>query len=204
VAALIPVHGVVQLGSNVGRAFVQRANIDWRTMIVFGLGSLIGAAIGALVVVSLPESLLKIGLALFLTWAVFAPKPKFSARGSDALILGGGVVATFASMFFGATGPITMAFLATRGLFKHALVATFASSMVLQHGFKIAAFGTLGFNFVPWLPLVVAIIAFGFLGTVFGSRILDRMPDRWFLNGFRAVMLLLALNLLWQGIRAAL
>ena len=203
VAALIPVHGVVQLGSNVGRAVVQRRHIDWRTLVVMGTGSLVGAAIGAMVVVSLPEPVLKIGLAAFIAWAVFAPKPKLSARGSDGLILGGGVVAAFASMFFGATGPITMAFLATRGLVKHALVATFASAMVMQHLFKIVAFGTLGFDYTPWIALVGAMIASGFLGTVFGSRMLDLLPDRWFAVGFKAVMSLFAVNLLWQGLRAA-
>ncbi|HUG62883.1 MAG TPA: sulfite exporter TauE/SafE family protein [Methylomirabilota bacterium] len=204
VAALIPVHGVVQLGSNIGRAVVQRRHIDWRTMGVFAAGSLVGAGIGALVVISLPEPVLKIGLSAFIAWAVFAPKPRLSARGSDALIAGGGVVSTFASMFFGATGPITMAVIATRGLVKHALVATFASAMVMQHSFKIAAFGSLGFDFRPWAPLLATIIFFGFLGTVFGSRVLDRIPDRWFMTGFRAVMILLAANLFVEGVRSAL
>ncbi len=203
VAALIPIHGVVQLGSNVGRAATQRRHIHWQTMALLAAGSLVGAGIGALMVVSLPEPVLKIGLSLFIAWAVFAPKPRFSARGSDALMLGGGVFASFASMFFGATGPITMAFLATRGLVKHALIATFASAMVMQHLFKIIAFGTLGFDYRPWIPLLAAMILSGLLGTIFGSRMLDRMPDRWFVTGFKAVMLFFAVNLMWEGVSAA-
>jgi uncharacterized membrane protein YfcA len=203
VAALIPIHGVTQLGSNVGRAVVQRKHVDWRTFAAFASGSAVGAMIGALLVVSLPEPVLKIGLSLFIAWAVFAPKPRLTARGSDALIVGGGMVSTFASMFFGATGPITMAVLTTRGLFKHGLVATFAAAMVMQHAFKVLAFGSLGFDYGPWLPLLAVVIASGVVGTVFGTRVLDRMPDRWFMLGFRAIMVFLAANLFVDGVRAA-
>jgi uncharacterized membrane protein YfcA len=202
VAAVIPVHGVAQLGSNLGRAVVQRRHVHWRTVAAYGLGSLAGAAVGALVVVSLPEAMLKIGLALFIAWAVFGRKPRLSSKGSDGLMVVGGSLSSFGSMFFGATGPIAMAFLATRGLVKHALIATHAVAMVMQHGFKIAAFGSLGFAFAPWLPLLAAIVAAGLIGTLVGAHLLDRLPDRWFEAGFKLVMALLALQLLVQGVRA--
>lgn len=203
VAALIPVHGVAQLGSNLGRAAVQRAHVDRPTVLWFTLGSLAGVALGAMLVVTLPEAALRIALALFILWATFGRRPTISGRGSTPLLLGGGLVASFASMFFGATGPITMAFLATRGLVKKALVATHAGTMVLQHSMKIAAFGLLGFAYLAWVPLLGAIVAAGFAGTLAGSRLLDRMPDRWFGLGFKILMSLLALDLLVDGLRGA-
>lgn len=204
VAALIPVHGVAQLGSNVGRAVVQRRHIRRRIVAIFGIGSAVGVGLGAAVLVSLPEAYLKIALALFIVWSVFGPKPRFSVHGTDRLMAGGGLVSGFASMFFGATGPITMAFLATLDLARHALVATHAAAMVLQHGLKIAAFGGLGFDFGPWIPMLAAIIASGFLGTLVGAHVLDRLPDRWFAAGFRLVMALLAADLLVDGVGLAL
>jgi uncharacterized protein len=204
VAALIPVHGVAQFGSNLGRAVVQRRHVHWRTIAAYGIGVVAGAAAGALLVVSLPEPALRIGLALFIFWTVFGRRPRLAARGSDGLMVGGGAVSAFASMFFGATGPVTMALLATRGLGRHALVATHASAMVMQHGFKVAAFGGLGFPFVPWLPLLAAIVIAGLVGTLVGARMLDRMPERWFELGFKAVLAVLAAGLLAQGVRAAL
>lgn len=204
VAALIPVHGVAQLGSNLGRAIVQRGHIAWETIGWFALGSLVGAAIGALTVVALPESWLKTGLALFVLWAALGRKPTLSARGTAGLLLAGGATSSFASMFFGATGPIASAVLATRGLVKQRLVATHAAAMVLQHGFKIGAFGVVGFSYLEWLPLLAAIVAAGFAGTLVGSRLLDDMPDRWFEIGFKVVLTLLALDLARQGITGLL
>ena len=48
VAALIPVHGAVQLGSNTGRAWHQRAHVRMDVAAPFIAGSVVGAIIGAL------------------------------------------------------------------------------------------------------------------------------------------------------------
>ena len=63
VAALIPVHGTVQLGSNSGRAWHQRANVRLDITVPFIMGSVIGALVGVFLVVQLPDALLKMVLA---------------------------------------------------------------------------------------------------------------------------------------------
>src|SRR5690606_15631734 len=55
VAALIPVHGAVQLGSNVGRAFHQRRFIRPATLLPFIVGAVPGSVLGGLLVVDLPD-----------------------------------------------------------------------------------------------------------------------------------------------------
>ena len=72
VAALIPVHGAVQLGSNGGRAWHQRAYVDVDIAKPFVAGSAVGAIVGVFLVVQLPDALLKLvlgGFILLLTWA---------------------------------------------------------------------------------------------------------------------------------------
>ena len=48
-AALIPVHGVVQMGSNISRMALLARHIDRRALGGFAIGSVIGAALGALI-----------------------------------------------------------------------------------------------------------------------------------------------------------
>ena len=98
--ALIPVHGVVQLGSNGGRVAIMSKHVVWRPILPFVVGALIGAAIGGLVVVQLPSWLIQLALGIFIIWAVFAKLPAIQQR----YILMGGAVSSFLTMFFGATG----------------------------------------------------------------------------------------------------
>jgi uncharacterized membrane protein YfcA len=194
-AALIPVHGVVQWGSNAGRAVIQRRYVAWSLVLPFTAGSLLGALAGGQMVVTLPGWLLKGVVGLFVLYATWAPKLKLGDLRPLAFGLGG-AVATFLTMFVGATGPFVGALLAPKPLDRLQLVGTFAVCMTLQHGLKILAFGLLGFAFGPWIGLIAAMTATGFLGTLAGTRLLRRLPERTFRAGFKWVMTLLALQLL--------
>ena len=59
-AVLIPVHGVVQLGSNVGRAALMFRNVLREILPVFLIGTIVGAAVGANLVVALLIPLLQL------------------------------------------------------------------------------------------------------------------------------------------------
>ncbi|MBT3930739.1 MAG: sulfite exporter TauE/SafE family protein, partial [Rhodospirillaceae bacterium] len=41
-AAIIPIHGIAQLGANIFRGTIQRAHIDWLTFVWFAIGSVVG------------------------------------------------------------------------------------------------------------------------------------------------------------------
>jgi len=200
-AALVPVHGVVQLGSNAGRALVQLRHVDWLIALWFAAGAVFGAAIGGAIAVELPGAILKAGIGVFVLWVVWGRKPKFGKARKRAMAAAG-FASTFLSMFFGAAGPIGGAVLSTLGLTRHGFVANQAVTALIMHIFKIIAFGALGFAFAPWAGLIVLMIASGFLGTLTGSRLLGRMDEKTFRTGFKWVMTALALNLFWQAARA--
>ncbi len=200
VATLIPVHGVVQFGSNAGRALVQRRHIDWRLTAIFCAGGLAGAIVGARTVTALPDAPMKVAIGVFVLFMVWGPKPR-SVGASDWAVALGGAVGGALTMFFGATGPFTAAVLNARNLTRHVQVATFSVCMTVQHVVKVAAFGLLGFAFGPWALLIGAMIATGFLGTLAGSHLLARLPEAAFKRGLKALLTLLALQLMWVGVR---
>lgn len=198
-AVVIPVHGVVQTGSNLGRTWTFRAHVRWSIVRWFALGAVLGVASGSVVLVRLPARALLIALAAFILWSLWAPKWKASAIGERGFI-GVGWLATFLGLFLGATGPIVGAFWNQATLGRHGQVATHAAVMSLVHGFKCIAFGFLGFVFGEWLGLIVAMVASGYLGTLTGRRILGRLPERAFTAGFKWTLTLLALRLLYDGV----
>lgn len=200
VAALIPVHGAVQLGSNTGRAWHQRANVRMDVAAPFIAGSVVGAIIGAFVVIQLPDALLKLVLGAFVIAITWAKIPGIDKLTRTGLAIGSVVVALI-GMLVGATGPlVSVLFAQFFANDRKALVATHAAGMVAQHGLKIIVFGLAGFAFWDWLPLIGAMIVSGYLGTVYGTKLLERMPEESFRKWFKIAITVLALDLLRRGL----
>ncbi|MBJ3777728.1 sulfite exporter TauE/SafE family protein [Acuticoccus mangrovi] len=193
--ALIPIHGVVQLGSNVGRAAMQARAATLRLLLPFTVGAVVGAVVGGLLVTDLPEEVILIAIGLFVivtTWVKLPPL----GRGERGVLAIGGAGATVLTMFVGATGPFVMAMLRQAGLSHKSLVATTAAAMTVQHLLKILAFGFLGFAFGAWIPLLAAMIVAGFIGTVIGTRLLHGLPEQSLRTALKVVLTLIGVQLL--------
>jgi uncharacterized membrane protein YfcA len=204
VAALIPVHGAVQLGSNTGRAWTQRANIRTEIAGPFIAGSIVGGIAGAFVVVQLPDAVMKLVLGAFIIVIVWMAIPGIDRLGRAGLALASAVLAVL-TMLFGATGPLLSAVF--QQMFagdRKALVATHAAAMTVQHALKVVIFGLAGFAFGDWLPLVLAMVASGYVGTIYGTTMLDRLDEATFKRWFRIGVTLLALDMIRRGIAGLL
>ena len=196
---VLPVHGVIQFGSNGGRLAVMRQHVDWRIWGFFAIGSILGMILAGQVFINLSLEVLRALLGLFVLYAVWTPKLKPSNITLKGYTLVG-IGTTFITMFVGATGPLVSSFLSPKKLGRERVVATLAACMTIQHGLKGIAFGVLGFYFQPWLPVIVIMIATGFLGTLLGRRILKKLPERLFSRLFRIVLTVLAGRLLYLAI----
>ena len=193
-AIVVPLHGAIQLGSNTGRALVQRAHVQWSFVLWISLGAAIGTVIGGQFASLLPEAAFQIAIALFVLLTTWLPQPKIVGGSRVAQVIGGAVISAL-SMVVGATGPLVAVFI--KGLAdRRQLVATHAMLMTLQNCFKIVVFIALGFAFQSFVPLLVAMVASGFLGTAIGSRLLVKVPESAFRWGFKIILSLVALDLL--------
>lgn len=199
-AAIVPVHGMVQLGSNAGRAAMTLRHINWRMIAWFTPGVLLGAWLGSLFLVDLPLSLIQLciaGFILLLCWG--PPIPKIATGPAGTLTAAS--LTTFISLFVGATGPLVAAFVKQQQQGERfSTVATFAAAMCLQHAPKAIVYGAAGFVFAEWLGLITLMVAAGALGTWLGLRMLKRLTDRRFTLIFNALLTLLALRLIWQAV----
>lgn len=195
-AAIIPVHGMIQLGSNAGRATLTRRHIDWRVIAAFAPGVLAGAALGAWLLVDLPEYLWQLTIALFVLYLCWGPPLPKASIGKPGIFIASSLT-SFISLFVGATGPLVAAFIKQIHSDRFRTVSTFATAMTLQHAPKALVFSVAGFVFSEWLPFILAMIACGFAGTWIGLHLLRSISNRWFTLVFNVVLTLLALRLLW-------
>ena len=198
--ALIPVHGIVQLGSNAGRACIMLKEVMWRPILPFVVGAMIGAGLGGMVVVQLPPWVVQLALGIFIIWAVFAKLPPIQQR----YILLGGVVSSFLTMFFGATGNFIAAMVKSMNLDPVPHVATHSLMMTFQHLVKVLIFGLIGFQFGPYMILIFGMLISGFIGTVIGSRFLTKAGGRYFKPVLNTILFLAAARLIWAGVEGFL
>ncbi|GLQ17969.1 sulfite exporter TauE/SafE family protein [Maritalea porphyrae] len=197
-AIAVPMHGVAQFGSNAGRAYLRRKDVQWQYAIWFALGGIPGAILGGQVAVWMPNRLFTLLIAAFLLYSVWGPKPSSRNRQPIALF-GFGGFAAFISMIIGVSGPIVsglLKFIEDRKQF----VATHALLMTFQNVAKILVFIFLGFSFYDYAALLFAMVVAGFAGTWVGGKLLDRLPEKAFRQAFKIAMTIIAAILIYRSI----
>lgn len=196
--ALIPLHGVIQLGSNVSRITLMHRHVLRSAIVAAGIGAVLGAAVGGELVVSLPTALLEAILGAFLLYVGWSPRITAGEPTHRRFFLLGAAGALI-SMFVGATGSLLSPFVAGVSPDRRVFVATLAGMMAIVHGLKVLTFGLLGFAFAAYVPLLAAMIAAGYFGNWTGKHLLDRIPERLFRHIFQVLLTLLALRLLFTA-----
>ena len=200
--ALIPVHGVVQAGSNVTRTIIAHRLVIKQAIIPFAVGAVLGSAIGGKIVISIPVSLLQAILGVFMLYVCFSPKITAGApTGKRFFVLG--AIGAFISMFIGATGTILAPWVRGVSEDRRIFVATHSCIMMFIHGLKVIVFAVLGFEFFAYLPLMAAMVTAGFAGNWVGFKLLDIMEEELFRRIFQVVLILLSLRLLYSATEKA-
>lgn len=197
-AVLIPLHGIIQFGSNVSRSIAYAAYINWKMSIPFAFGSVVGATIGSQLLITIPLKpyYLTLGtMIILLTWMPKTSVPNFKGK---FFFLGSG--ASFLSLFVGATGPFLAPFFLRESLDKHSLIATKALCQVTVHTTKLIVFFSVGFVLGPYLYLILGMLLAGFVGTYCGKFLLGKVDEKIFRIAFKIAITLLAVRLLWKGI----
>lgn len=200
-AAVIPVHGMVQFGSNGGRALLAREHIAHRVTGVLLAGGIVGALLGSLLLLRLPRDWLQLSIAVFVLYMVWSPTPRIGSTSTAGMAVFGALTSFF-GLFVGATGPLVGAYIQRLGLNRHQLVASAAACMTGLNLLKLAVFGAAGFEWRGWLLLALLMIASGIGGTWVGLRLLGHLPERVFRQALRWILSLLALHLAWRGLLA--
>jgi uncharacterized membrane protein YfcA len=197
--AIVPVHGLIQLGSNGGRLAMTWRKADWGVLAAFAPGVVLGMVAGALVLVQLPETAWQLTIAGFILWLCWGPPIPKAALGKPG-IFAASTLTSFITLFVGATGPLVAAFIKQLHTDRFRTIATFSGAMTMQHLPKVLVFGLAGFVFTEWILWILAMILCGLLGTRIGLHLVNRMSNRVFHRLFTVVLTLLALRLVWQAL----
>ena len=201
--ALVPIHGVVQLGSNLSRAAMSFRQTAMAIVTPFLVGTIIGAAFGAQFVVALPKSLLQLIIAVFILASTWLPNLRSTSTGKVKFFFVG-LLTTIVTMFVGGTGVLVGSFVAPACPERHQFVSTHSVVMTIQHGLKVITFALLGFAFGPYMALLVGLVSFSFIGSYVGKLLLNRLPEKVFRVALKATLTVLSLQLLYNALRESI
>ncbi|MBR9805336.1 TSUP family transporter, partial [bacterium] len=168
--ALVPVHTVVQLASNVSRALFALRYVQWRFFAAFAVGGLLGIVLFGLLyrVLELRWLPAIIGFYILLnTW--HEDFKRLFARLESLPLLG--ALQTGVALFVGAPGPMAMPLLLKRLSDKHQIVATMAIFMTFSHAVKLLFFLAIGFSFSEYYASMLWMVFAAVLGSYAGTAI---------------------------------
>jgi uncharacterized membrane protein YfcA len=194
--AAMMMHGITQLASNGGRAWLWRREVNWRIFRGYAMGAMVALAafLAVQLIVSKPVAYILLGLTPFIGFAL--PKRlalNIDSKGQPFIC---GIVCMGMQLLAGIAGPLLDVFFVRSKMDRRGVVATKAMSQTLSHLTKIIYFGTLAslgaagaratagadaFAGLTW-PLIVTCVLLAFTGTTLSRRVLEKMSDANFRN----------------------
>ncbi|MDC1296115.1 sulfite exporter TauE/SafE family protein [Pseudomonadota bacterium] len=194
--ALLPIHGIVQIGSNFGRTIIFLKEIKKDVLIPFSIGTILGSSLGGTFFIQIEPWVLQLVVATFILWSVFG---KIPAIGATHVIFGG-MFSGFFTMFFGASGTLVAGMVKTMKLRPTNHLATHSALMTIQHLIKVIIFGFVGFAYAEYFLLITAMIISGFIGTIIGKKVLVKFGQKYFKLVLNSILTLISINLIWNAL----
>lgn len=195
VNALIPVHGLTQVSSNLSRAIFGYKDVQYEVVPKFLIGSILGIAffVGILNFISLEYVPLFIGVYILLS--LWSQKFNEKIKRYENYYLAG-FFQTGLSMVVGATGPLTMTLLFKDYNDKDKVVATGAALMSITHFLKVVVFIYFGFVFFDYIWIIISMIIGAVVGSFVGTKLRNIIDGKRFTITLKILLTILALNLI--------
>lgn len=181
--ALIPIHGLTQVSSNLSRAIFGYKDVQYEVIPKFLLGSAIGIGMFAAVLNLISLEYVPLFIGVYILLSLWSEKFNEKIKRYESYFLAG-FFQTGLSMVVGATGPLTMTLLFKDYEDKNKVVATGAALMSITHILKVFVFMYFGFVFFDYIGVIVAMI----IGAISGSWVATKLRDK--IDGKRFTMIL--------------
>ena len=193
--ALIPVHGLTQMSSNLSRAVFGYKDIQFETIPKFLLGSLVGVGVFATVISLISLEYVPLFIGLYILLSLWSQKFNDKIKKYENYYLVG-FLQSGLSVVVGATGPLTMTLLYKDYEDKNKVVATGAALMSISHILKIFVFMYFGFVFFDYLGIIIAMIIGAVAGSFAGTKLRHKIDGKKFAIVLKVLLSVLALKLI--------
>lgn len=197
--AILPLQAAGMMASLLSRMVLLRTHIEWGYVKTFFIGCVFGTVLGALLYTNLPANTVALVLALVMFWAAWAPRTSIRIQIPHADIIVGGIHAFLSTAF--SFGGLMQAAIFRKSFNRQQITATIAACACSMTLVKVPSYAGFGFDYKPYIGVILACWIMAPLGTWIGRHFLNRMPEVVFRYGFKAILTVVGVRLMWIAIK---
>jgi hypothetical protein len=189
--------GIVHWFGDVWKMLLFKKGFDWKLTLLFGIPGALVSFWAASLPLSLPETLLKRLLGLFLIMYVsyIFLKPAWKIKASTPTALVGGSLSGFFAGVFGVGGAVRSTFLSAYDLPKSVFLFTSGAIGLLIDSSRITQYWVSGTRFDgSLLTALLLSVPTSLIGAYFAKKVVNKIPQRSF-------RLIIAIALFAVGLR---
>lgn len=175
--AIIPIHGLVQLVSNVSRAYFGYQHIQYHVIPKFLIGSFIGVSLFSFLLYIISLKYIPIFIGIYILLSLWSKKFNEKIKNHENYYIIG-FLQTGLSVIVGTTGPLTITLLLKDFQDKNKVITTAAVLMSITHILKIIVYFYFGFFFTDYLYIILAMITGSIIGSYFGTKIRGKIDGK--------------------------
>ena len=197
-AEAIPVHGVIQLSSNLTRIWLLRKFVIWNIVLKFSLLLPLGVYLGLKIFQSIDANEIKnlIGFFILLALGLQNLKTFKNIKMPTKIYYLIGLVTGFLNILVGVIAPLLAVILRQSVSEKKSIVGTLGYFGLIGNLFKIIGFTFIGFSFFKYLDSFIMIIPATMIGSKIGQTLLNKISNKIFTIIFQIILVGLAIKLL--------
>jgi uncharacterized protein len=193
--ALIPVHGLTQMTSNLSRAVFGYKDVQYEVIPKFLLGSFLGIGIFASILNFISLEYVPLFIGVYILFSLWSEKFNEKIKRYESYFLAG-FFQTGLSIVVGATGPLTMTLLLKDYKNKDKVVATSAALMSLSHILKVFVFMYFGFVFFDYIGIIIAMVIGAIAGSWVGTKLRNIIDGKKFTIILKVLLTTLAIKVI--------
>lgn len=193
--ALIPIHGLTQMSSNLSRAVFGYKDVKVEVIPKFLIGSLLGVSFFASILYFISLTYVPLFIGFYILLSLWNKKFNEKIKRFESYYLIGFIQSGF-SIVVGATGPLATTLLVKDYDDKHTVVATAAALMSITHMLKVFAFMFFGFVFFDYIGILTAMIIGAIAGSWAGTKLRDKIDGKKFMMALKVLLSLLAIKII--------
>lgn len=202
IAAVVPVHAVVQLSSNISRAGFAWRDVQYRYLLPFFCGGVLGALSFSVLLhyLSFDYLPLFIGSYILLSqWSSWFNRAV--ARFESFFILG--FIHVGAGTLVGTVGPIQMTLVMKHTKNHHQVVTTVAAMATISHILKITAFMMIGVKVWAYWDVMLLMVLGAIAGSYLGTKLRRKADTSRFKLAMKILLSVLAVQMLVRFLYSA-